>query len=131
VVGISNIAGSGLNDNVIWQSKTTATLIVWNMVDGAYATTGAASSATPAVLTLTTGDRIKAFADVNNDGVIDFIGQGSDGSIAAYALTSGFALKNTAAPRTEYTASNTTYRPAKGGPNNAALELVHVAQYGV
>jgi hypothetical protein len=126
VVGISNIAGSGPNDNVIWQSKTTATLIVWNMVDGAYATTGAASSGTPAVLTLTAGDRIKAFADVNNDGVIDFIGQGSDGSIAAYTLTSSY----TAGPRIRYTSNNPPYSPAKGGPNGANLDLVNVAQYG-
>jgi hypothetical protein len=129
VIGITSISGTG-NDNVIWQSKTASTLIVWNMVDGAYATTGAASLATPVVISLTAGDRIKSFADVDVDGVIDLIGQGSDGSIAAYALTSSFALKNTVA-RTQYTASNTTYRPGKGGPNNAALELVNVAQYGV
>jgi hypothetical protein len=130
VIGITNISGTG-NDNVIWQSKTGSTLIVWNMVDGAYAATGSASALTPVVISLTAGDRIKSFADVDVDGVIDLIGQGSDGSIAAYALTSGFALKNTAAPRTQYSSNNPgSYRPAKGGFNASTLELVNVAQYG-
>jgi hypothetical protein len=86
---------------------------------------------TPDVITLTANDRIKALADVDNDGVLDFVGQANDGAIAAYRLTAGFAYKNTATPRTQYTANNTTYRPAKGGPGNTNLELVSVAQYGV
>ncbi len=135
VVGIGNVAGTGVNDNIVWQQKglvagTANTLMVnWTMLSGERTTplTGSAE-----VLTLSAADRIKALADIDGDGVLDLVGQrDSDGSIAAYALTSSYALKNTAAPRTQYTASNTTYRPGKGGPNNANLELVNVAQYGV
>jgi Beta-propeller repeat len=123
VVGIKNMNGIG-NDEIVWQAGST--IVAWNMVDGVYSATGSG------VITLTSSDRIKVLADVDADGTIDLVGQrDSDGTIAAYALTSGYALKNTAAPRTQYTANNTTYRPGKGGPSNAALELVNVAQYGV
>jgi hypothetical protein len=122
VAGIGNVNGSG-NDEIVWQAGANA--VVWNMVDGAYVAAGSSGA-----IALTTGDRIKVLADVDADGTLDLVGQNdTNGSIGAYTLTSAFALKNTAAPRTQYTANNSTYRPAKGG-TGAALELVNVAQYG-
>ncbi len=124
VAGIGNVSGTSANDSIVWQ--TGSTVVVWNMVNGEYSATGSA------VINLTSTDRIKVLADVDGDNVLDLVGQrDSDGTIAAYTLTSAYALKNTASPRTQYTSNNASYRPAKGGPSGANLELVNVAQYGV
>ncbi len=123
VVGISSINGT-VNDNIIWQ--TGSTIAVWNMKDSSYSAPGSTAFA------ITAADRIKAVADVDGDNVLDLIGQNdSNGTIASYALTAGFALKNTGpASRTQYASNNVAgYRPAKGGLNNSQLELVNVAQY--
>ncbi len=128
VVGIGKIAGTGANDNIVWQRKGGTVMVNWTLLDGARTTPPTGSSE---VLTLSAADRIKAVVDVDGDGVLDLVGQfDGNGTIGAYSLTAGFTLKNTAA-RTQYSASNTTYRPAKGGTNNANLELVNVGQYGV
>jgi hypothetical protein len=126
--GIGKINSTSVNDNIVWQGVTPAlatTVLIWNMVGG---DAGAGSTA----VTLTAPDRIKSLADVDGDGVLDLIGQfDGNGTIAAYALTSSLALKNTAAPRTQYFSNNPAgYRPAKGGLNASTLELVNVAQYG-
>jgi hypothetical protein len=126
VVGIGNIAGTGLNDNIVWQQKSGPLMVNWTMLDGERV------SPTPnSVLTLSATDRIKVLADVDGDGVLDLIGQfDGNGTIGAYTLTSGFALKNTATPRTQYSSNIIAgYRPAKGGSGASNLELVNVAQY--
>ena len=126
-VGITRLAGTG-NDNIIFQNAST--VVSWSMADGVYVppVTGVNG-----FVTLSAPDRIKAIVDVDGDGVKDLIGQfDGNGTIAAYALTSSFALKNTAAPRTQYFAANNpggSYRPGKNG-SGPALELVNVAQYG-
>jgi hypothetical protein len=127
VVGIGNIGGTGLNDSIVWQRKGGSLMVNWTMVDGVRTTPSTGSE----VLTLSATDRIKVLADVDGDGVLDLVGQfDGNGTIGAYALTSGFALKNAAAPRTQYTSNNPGgYRPAKGGLNASTLELVNVAQY--
>ncbi len=127
VVGIGKTVSTDVNDSIIWQQVSGSIVVKWAMVNGEL--NNPAGSTT--VITLTAADRIKALADVDGDGILDLVGQrDSDGTIGAYALTSGFVLKN-ASPRIQYSASNTSYRPAKGGPSNANLELVNVAQYGV
>ena len=123
-VGITRLAGTG-NDNIVFQNAST--VVSWNMADGVYV---APAVGINGVVTLNAPDRIKAIVDVDGDGVKDLIGQfDGNGTIAAYALTSAYALKNPLNPRIQYTSNNPTYRPAKGGPA-AQLELVNVAQYG-
>ena len=131
VVGIGNIAGTtNSNDNIVLQSG--ALTAVWSMQDGAVANQGTTSEGIQFVA-LTSADRIKALADVDGDNVLDLVGQNDgDGTIASYALTAGFTLKNTSAPRAQYFAANNpegSYRPGKGGIG-PAMELVNVAQYG-
>ncbi len=128
VVGIGKVAGTGVNDNIVWQQKGGAVMVNWTMLNGSRTTPPAGSAE---VITLTATDRIKAVVDVDGDGVLDLVGQfDGNGTIGAYALTAGFTLKNTAAPRTQYSSNNPTgYRPAKGGLNASNLELVNVAQY--
>ncbi len=118
VVGISNVSGTGVNDNIIWQ--TGDAVVVWNMADGAYNPAGTG------VVLVTANDKVKLLADINGDGVLDLVGEAADGSISAYTLTSAYAAQGS---RVLYTSNNSTYRPAKGG-TGAALELVNVAQYG-
>ena len=123
VSAIGNIAGGAGNDNIVWQNGSR--VLVWNMRDAA------AISLTEIAVIPT--DRIKTVADVDADGILDLVGQNDgNGTIATYALTSSFALKNTAAPRAQYFAANNpggSYRPGKNG-SGPALELVNVAQYG-
>ncbi len=122
VAGIGNVSGlTGVNDNIVWQIG--GSVIVWNMLNGAYAATGSA------VATVTSTDKIKLLADVNGDGTLDLVGEASDGSIAAYTLLGTYANKDA---RTLYTSNtSSTYRPAKGGTATSPLELVNVSQYGV
>ena len=129
VSAIGNISGvSNSNDNVIWQNGTT--VLSWDMKDGVLSSTSFGGLGY-GVITITAADRIKAIADIDGDNVLDLIAQNDgNGTIASYALTSGFALKNTSAPRTQYASNNVAgYRPAKGGLNGSQLELVNVAQY--
>ena len=117
VIGINNVDG-GTNDEIVWQKGTDVS--IWkmtanNVVSGALVTVGA-------------GDRLKAIADVDKDGVLDLIGQNdTDGTVGFYTLTSALAKK---ADRVTYTASKAAYKPGKG-TGNAGLELVNVGQYDV
>ncbi len=129
VSAIGNISGvSNTNDNIIWQNGTT--VLSWDMRDGALSTTSFGGLGY-GVITITAADRVKGVFDTDGDSILDLVAQNDgNGTIASYALTSSFALKNTSTPRTQYASNNVAgYRPAKGGLNGSQLELVNVAQY--
>jgi hypothetical protein len=131
VSAIGNISGvSNGNDNIIWQNGTT--VLSWDMKDGALSTTSFGGLGF-GVITITAADRVKGLFDTDGDGILDLVAQNDgNGTIASYALTAGFTLKNISAPRTQYASNNVAgYRPAKGGLNGSQLGLVNVAQYGV
>ena len=116
VVGIADVEPGG-NDEIVWQRGVDISF--WKMV--------AANYDSSVVIPITTaGDRLKAIADVDKDGVLDLIGQNdTDGTVGFYTLTSTLAKK---ADRVTYTASKKSYKPGRVA-ENAGLELVNVSQY--
>jgi len=115
VVGINNVDG-GTNDEIVWQRGVDVS--IWKMT--------ANNLVSGSVLTVGAGDRLKAIADVDKDGVLDLIGQNdTDGTVGFYTLTSTLGQK---ADRVTYTASRAAYKPGRGA-GNAGLELVNVSQY--
>ena len=115
VVGINNADG-GTNDEIVWQRGVDVS--IWKMT--------ANNLVSGSVLTVGAGDRLKAIADVDKDGVLDLIGQNdTDGTVGFYTLTSTLGQK---ADRVTYTASRAAYKPGRGA-GNAGLELVNVSQY--
>ena len=115
VVGINNADG-GTNDEIVWQRGVDVS--IWKMT--------ANNLVSGSVLTVGAGDRLKAIADVNKDGVLDLIGQNdTDGTVGFYTLTAALAK---GADRVTYTASQAAYKPGRG-VENAGLELVNVSQY--
>ena len=108
VTAIGNVSGVG-NDNIIWQNGTT--VLSWNMKDGVLSTTSIEMN----VITITAADRVKGVFDTDGDGILDLVAQNDgNGTIAAYALTANFELKNTSVPRAQYYAANNprgSYRP--------------------
>ena len=115
VVGINNVDG-GTNDEIVWQRGVDVS--IWKMT--------ANNLVSGSVLTVGAGDRLKAIADVDKDGVLDLIGQNdTDGTVGFYTLTSTLGQK---ADRVTYTAGRAAYKPGRGA-GNAGLELVNVSQY--
>jgi hypothetical protein len=125
IAAMSKVGSAAGNDLIVWQKTGTAETLIWNMRDGML------SGAPVAVNLAVSTDRLKVLADVDADGILDYVVQNDfNGTIAAYTLTSALALKNTAVPRTQYISNLPAgYRPGKNG-TGAALELVNVAQYG-
>ena len=121
VTGVANIDGAG-NDEIVWQKG--ASTIIWKMKDRLI-------DGSVSVLTLSSPDRIKAIAKIDTDTTLDLVGQNdTDGSIGVYALSESagaFTLKGT---RSQYTLTNSAYKPGKG-TGGKGLELVNVAQYDV
>ena len=116
VVGIADVEPGG-NDEIVWQRGVDVAF--WKMAANNYGSS--------VVLAITTaGDRLKAIADVDKDGVLDLIGQNdTDGTVGFYTLTSTLGKR---ADRVTYTASKAAYKPGRGA-GNAGLELVNVSQY--
>ena len=115
VVGIADVEPGG-NDEIVWQKGVDVAF--WKMAANNYSS--------GARVTVGAGDRLKAIADVDKDGVLDLIGQNdTDGTVGFYTLTSALAKK---ADRVTYTASKAAYKPGRGA-GNAGLELVNVSQY--
>ena len=115
VIGINNVDG-GTNDEIVWQRGVDVS--IWKMI--------ANNLVSGLVLTVGAGDRLKAIADVDKDGVLDLIGQNdTDGTVGFYTLTSTLGKK---ADRVTYTASKKSYKPGRVA-ENAGLELVNVSEY--